>query len=76
MTIASHERGHARVEGNRLTRKAEQKWFRHPDESITTYTPDELPPQTFRWRVRRDRVGSVTMILTWPDSQESTYYRQ
>jgi hypothetical protein len=73
-TIASYERGTARVEGGELTLQPLEKWVRQPSGQ-TTHSNDEAP-QRYGWRVGPDFIGSLTLALRYPDGQEGIFYAE
>jgi hypothetical protein len=72
MTIASYERGTFAADGDLLTLTPIEEQVRQPDGSVSTSRP---APRSFRWQIGIDPIGSVILVLMFPDGQQDVFYR-
>ena len=70
--ISSYERGSVEVRGDQLTLRPHEGSVRQPDGSVTA--PD-LTPRMYRWQIVPDMIGSITLVLMYPDGQTDVFYR-
>jgi hypothetical protein len=72
MTISSYERGTYAVDADVLTLTPTEEQVRQPDGSVSTSRPE---PRSFRWQIGVDPIGSVILVLGFPDGQQEVFYR-
>lgn len=71
--VHSYEHGTVDVSGDRLTIRPAEKRVRQPDGTTTMHAPRE---REYRWRVERDPLGSVRLVVTLPDGEEDVFVRR
>jgi hypothetical protein len=72
MTVASYERGTYAANADVLTLTPTEEQVRQPDGSVSTTRPE---PRSFRWQIAVDPIGSVVLVLVFPNGQQDVFYR-
>jgi len=72
MTISSYERGTFEEDADVLRLTPIEEQVRQPDGSVSTSRP---APRSFRFQIGVDPIGSVILVLGYPDGQQDVFYR-
>jgi CHAT domain-containing protein/tetratricopeptide (TPR) repeat protein len=73
VAILKYEAGSVQATAGVLIVRPSEIWVRQPDGRTTR---PELTPRQYGWQVTVDSVGSVILVLMFPDGRQDVFYRR